>query len=132
MAGGAVSAIPTAHMTLADFLGWFFSASLQVKDIASKTSVAEHFSSSMLSQGQSSASSRGDRVSSSYGRQLNLTRESSSQSHAEESRRREELALLRTLAEMHCILAEVRVQYKHYDYSRVNHVFVCPSAMCTS
>lgn len=89
--------------------------SSQLKDMTSKASVAERFSLSMLSQGQSSASSRGERMSSSFGRQLNLTHESSSHSHAEQSQRREELALLRTLAEMHCILAEVKIHYKaHY------------------
>lgn len=86
-------------------------ASSQLKGIASKSTVAERFSSPLLSQGQSSGSSKGDRMSSSYGRQLHQTRESSSHSHAEESRHREELAMLRTLAEMHCVLAEVRIHH---------------------
>lgn len=53
----------------------------------------------------SSASSKGDRTNSSQTRQLQLAAEPS---HADESRHREDLCLLRTVAEVHCLLAEVR------------------------
>lgn len=95
-------------------IGWFLAES-QLKGDASRPSIAERFSSPMLSQGQtSSASSKGDRriSSSPYSRQLHLAHESSSHSHFEKSRHKEEVTLIRTIAEVHCVLAEVRGQWR--------------------
>lgn len=82
--------------------------SLQVKNI-SKSTLTDRLSSPLLSQGYSSVSSKPDRMTSSGLGQFQLTHESSSHSHADESRQREELGLIRTLAEVHCLLAEVKI-----------------------
>lgn len=85
--------------------------------VSKSSSVTERLSSPMLSQGRSSASSKADRnspskaerVTSSGLHQFQLANESSTHSHGEESRHREELNVIRTLAEVHCLLAEVRI-----------------------
>lgn len=91
-------------------MSYVFSESFQLKGHPSKSSITEHFSSSAVSQPHSNISSKGDRITSSTFRQFQLTNEGSFYSHLDESRHREELNLIRTLAEIHCLLAEVRAR----------------------
>lgn len=67
------------------------------------STIGERLSSPMLSQGRSSTSSRADRTTSDLRPSLRL-----SYTHADQSQQREELSLIRTIADVHCLLAEVR------------------------
>lgn len=98
--------------------------------------MTERLSSPMSSQAHSSASSKADRNNSSKAerdssglRQYQLTNESSTHSHGDESRRREELNVIRTLAEVHCLLAEVRINNKHCSRDLG---ILFPSVLCTN
>ena len=84
--------------------------------VVSKSGIAERLSSPMFSQGMSNTSSRVDRISSKPDQlsssplhYYHVTPEGSSHSSNKESRQKEEMSVVRSLAEVHCVLAEVSV-----------------------